>query len=187
MTRSGYAGGLYDQDTDLVRFGARDYDPETGRWTSQDPILFESGLTNLYSYVGSNPVNLFDSSGLCAPSFGDAFLSSFQSRLAINFGFFFGGPTRYSRTVIGGITAGSTARTFGTLTPLQLGRAIVGQLRAPIAGVPFSVGGLGFGSAVAATAVGIVVNTGVSVVSPSAGLVVGSAAGALGDAIASQY
>ncbi len=27
----GFAGGLYDQDTGLVRFGARDYDPETGR------------------------------------------------------------------------------------------------------------------------------------------------------------
>jgi len=27
----GFAGGLYDRDTNLVRFGARDYDPETGR------------------------------------------------------------------------------------------------------------------------------------------------------------
>ena len=26
----GFAGGLYDRDTKLVRFGARDYDPETG-------------------------------------------------------------------------------------------------------------------------------------------------------------
>jgi len=28
----GFAGGLYDPDTGLVRFGARDYDPFTGRW-----------------------------------------------------------------------------------------------------------------------------------------------------------
>lgn len=27
----GFAGGLYDRDTRLVPFGARDYDPETGR------------------------------------------------------------------------------------------------------------------------------------------------------------
>jgi uncharacterized protein RhaS with RHS repeats len=27
----GFAGGLYDRDTGLVRFGARDYDPLTGR------------------------------------------------------------------------------------------------------------------------------------------------------------
>ena len=33
----GYAGGLYDPDTGLVRFGARDYDARTGRWTAKDP------------------------------------------------------------------------------------------------------------------------------------------------------
>jgi RHS repeat-associated protein len=33
----GFAGGLYDPDTGLVRFGARDYDAETGRWTAKDP------------------------------------------------------------------------------------------------------------------------------------------------------
>jgi RHS repeat-associated protein len=35
----GFAGGLYDADTGLVRFGARDYDAVTGRWTAKDPIL----------------------------------------------------------------------------------------------------------------------------------------------------
>ncbi|MEQ1723741.1 MAG: RHS repeat-associated core domain-containing protein, partial [Pseudobdellovibrio sp.] len=33
-----YAGGLYDSDTKLIRFGARDYDPTIGRWTTKDPI-----------------------------------------------------------------------------------------------------------------------------------------------------
>jgi RHS repeat-associated protein len=37
----GFAGGLYDADTGLVRFGARDYEAAIGRWTSKDPILFE--------------------------------------------------------------------------------------------------------------------------------------------------
>src|SRR5262249_6552833 len=36
----GFAGGLYDRDIGLVLFGARDYDPATGRWTVKDPILF---------------------------------------------------------------------------------------------------------------------------------------------------
>src|SRR5207253_2531440 len=36
----GFAGGLYDRDTKLVRFGARDYDPVIGRWTARDPVLF---------------------------------------------------------------------------------------------------------------------------------------------------
>ncbi len=33
----GFAGWLYDPHTGLVRFGARDYDASTGRWTSKDP------------------------------------------------------------------------------------------------------------------------------------------------------
>ncbi|MFZ1827466.1 MAG: RHS repeat-associated core domain-containing protein [Candidatus Competibacteraceae bacterium] len=51
----GFAGGLYDQDTGLVRFGARDYDPETGRWTAKDPILFAGGDANLFAYVAAIP------------------------------------------------------------------------------------------------------------------------------------
>ena len=30
-----FAGGIYDPDTGLVRFGARDYDPSVGRWTAR--------------------------------------------------------------------------------------------------------------------------------------------------------
>src|SRR5262249_4266496 len=36
----GFAGGVYEPATGLVRLGARDYDPETGRWTAKDPLLF---------------------------------------------------------------------------------------------------------------------------------------------------
>lgn len=43
----GFAGGLYDKDTGLVRFGARDYDSFLGRWTSKDPILFDGAPGNL--------------------------------------------------------------------------------------------------------------------------------------------
>jgi len=60
----GYAGGLRDDATGLVRFGVRDYDPSTGRWTAKDPIGFQGGDANLYGYVGNDPVNLVDPSGL---------------------------------------------------------------------------------------------------------------------------
>jgi len=56
----GFAGGLHDRDTGLVRFGFRDYMPEIGRWTAKDPILFAGGDTNLYGYVGNDPVNFVD-------------------------------------------------------------------------------------------------------------------------------
>jgi len=60
----GFAGGLRDADTGLIRFGYRDYDPQTGRWTARDPIGFAGGDTNLYGYVLGNPVNWIDPKGL---------------------------------------------------------------------------------------------------------------------------
>jgi RHS repeat-associated protein len=60
----GFAGGLYDHLTGLVRFGVRDYDPETGRWTAKDPIRFKGGDTNLYGYVINDPINWIDPWGL---------------------------------------------------------------------------------------------------------------------------
>src|SRR3954468_6389026 len=59
----GFAGGLYDHDTKLVRFGARDYDADVGRWTNKDPLLFGGGDTDLYVYAASNPVDLIDPTG----------------------------------------------------------------------------------------------------------------------------
>lgn len=58
-----FARGLYDELTGLLRFGARDYDPEIGSWTSNDPIGFGGGQANLYVYVGQNPINQVDPSG----------------------------------------------------------------------------------------------------------------------------
>jgi RHS repeat-associated protein len=60
----GFAGGLYDADTGLVHFGARDYDPAIGRWTTLDPLGFVGGDTNLYGYVLQDPVNAVDPFGL---------------------------------------------------------------------------------------------------------------------------
>jgi RHS repeat-associated protein len=58
----GFAGGLYDIDTGLIRFGARDYDPTIGRWVSKDPRRFRGGV-NLYVYSWNDPVNFFDRTG----------------------------------------------------------------------------------------------------------------------------
>jgi len=66
----GFAGGIYDRDTGLTRFGARDYDPETGRWTAKDPIKFNGGDSNLYGYVLGDPVNWIDPNGLCVDGLG---------------------------------------------------------------------------------------------------------------------
>ncbi|HEY5998712.1 MAG TPA: RHS repeat-associated core domain-containing protein, partial [bacterium] len=59
----GFAGGLHDRDTGLVRFGHRDYSPELGRFVAKDPIDFAGGK-NLYAYTTSDPVNFIDPLGL---------------------------------------------------------------------------------------------------------------------------
>ncbi len=60
----GFAGGLHDRDTGLVKFGFRDYDPAIGRWVAKDPIFFAGGDVDLYGYVLGDPVNAFDPLGL---------------------------------------------------------------------------------------------------------------------------
>ncbi|GMU55967.1 MAG: hypothetical protein AMXMBFR33_51130 [Candidatus Xenobia bacterium] len=68
----GYAGGLYDPDTGLVRFGARDYEPGVGRWTCTDPVGFEGGASNLYAYCSQDPINAADPFGENPIAFGAA-------------------------------------------------------------------------------------------------------------------
>ena len=58
----GFAGGIYDEVTGLVRFGAREYDARTGRWLSKDELRFEGG-DNFYQYSLSDSVNRIDPSG----------------------------------------------------------------------------------------------------------------------------
>jgi RHS repeat-associated protein len=60
----GFAGGMFDEATGLVRFGARDYDPVVGRWTAKDPVRFEGRQTNLYLYARGDPMNRLDPTGL---------------------------------------------------------------------------------------------------------------------------
>ncbi len=60
----GYAGGLYDAQTGLVRFGARDYDPAAGRWTTKEPLGLAGGDPNMYVYAFGNPINFVDPTGL---------------------------------------------------------------------------------------------------------------------------
>jgi len=60
----GFAGGIHDDHTALTRFGARDYDANTGRWLAKDPIRFGAGDSNIFAYVGGDPVNSLDPEGL---------------------------------------------------------------------------------------------------------------------------
>jgi RHS repeat-associated protein len=62
----GFAGGIEDPDTGLVRFGLRDYDPETGRFTARDPAFQKGSPANLFAYADSSPAGHHDPLGLAA-------------------------------------------------------------------------------------------------------------------------
>jgi RHS repeat-associated protein len=62
LTRLRLAGQQYDQGARLYYMRARYYDPQLGRFLSEDPIGVVGGL-NLYAYAGNDPVNLWDPSG----------------------------------------------------------------------------------------------------------------------------
>ena len=59
----GYTGREPDE-TGLIYYRARYYDPTVSRFTQRDPIGLRGGL-NRYCYVGGNPVNATDPSGEC--------------------------------------------------------------------------------------------------------------------------
>ncbi len=63
-----YTGREWDKETGLYYYRARYYDPLEGRFISKDPIGFAGGDVNLFGYVGSNPLNWVDPSGLMAPA-----------------------------------------------------------------------------------------------------------------------
>ena len=56
-----YTGKDYDEDAELYYFNARWYDPELGRFTTEDPI--KDGM-NWYTYVGNRPLVYTDPTGL---------------------------------------------------------------------------------------------------------------------------
>lgn len=73
---AGYSGGTMkdenpirfstqytDEETGLVYYGFRYYDPSKGRFLNRDPIGEEGGL-NLYRFVGNDPINRVDRWGL---------------------------------------------------------------------------------------------------------------------------
>jgi RHS repeat-associated protein len=58
-----YTGRDFDAETGLHYYRARYYDPQIGRFVSEDPIGFGGGL-NFYPYVHGNPVLFIDPTGL---------------------------------------------------------------------------------------------------------------------------
>lgn len=69
----GFVGGTKDP-TGLTHLGAREYDPDIGRFISADPVInFENPQQmNGYAYAQNNPATDSDPNGLCSPDGGCA-------------------------------------------------------------------------------------------------------------------
>ena len=69
-SRYKFTGRELDSETGLYYYRARYYDARVGRFIGQDPIGFRAGDSNLYRYVGNNPLSATDPFGLAALKFG---------------------------------------------------------------------------------------------------------------------
>jgi RHS repeat-associated protein len=149
---------LQDRDTGLVRFGARDYDPQVGRWASKDPIRFAGADTNLYAYCHSNPVDCIDPSGLDPLSaFTQGFVDGAVGALLVGGAVVAVATLGVPAAVIGGVLAVGTAVGAGALG-LQFGDAITTGNWDPFA---YSAGSL-LGGAIVGAGTGSVVAPGLN-------------------------
>ena len=58
--------GVMTESNGLQYMRARYYDPQVGRFISEDPLGFGGGDLNLYVYASNSPIMLIDPWGLCA-------------------------------------------------------------------------------------------------------------------------
>jgi RHS repeat-associated protein len=116
LGRFGYTGQTWLPEIGMNYYKARIYSPTLGRFMQSDPIGYGDGI-NWYAYVGSDPVNGRDPSGLSAAPDPDAdslITVTAQTRGSLQF-------LSYSSTP-GGILAAFSARsTFSFLSLIKPG------------------------------------------------------------------
>ena len=71
LTRYGYTGRERDAATGLIYYRFRWYDPQQGRFLTEDPVRFYGGL-NLYAYVANAPLKYRDPMGTDAGAVAQA-------------------------------------------------------------------------------------------------------------------
>ena len=119
----GFTGKEWDPDVGLYYFNARWYDPELGRFISEDPAA-DPNNCNLYSYCGNNPIVRSDPTGQFWWLLIMALLNGIEN--SAKGGSFFGGfcqgaITSFAGGVVGSAVSGAVDGAFGMSAATNLG------------------------------------------------------------------
>ena len=130
--------GREDDGTGLYYYRARYYDPQIGRFISEDPIGFAAGDVNFYQYTSNNPVNNNDPSGKCpqciaylvetAPSWGPAVVNAARAAWTATTALVRTNPHVVAGTIGG--TSGAAGYVATTPSPTVQGTAAAGTIGA---------------------------------------------------------
>jgi RHS repeat-associated protein len=188
--------GVMTEPNGFYYMRARYYDPQVGRFISEDPIGFDGGDVNLYAYVSNNPINLVDPDGRLAAQVigglvGGAFgaYSGYTSSngdwgQALRSGLVGAGagvlsaiPIPGINPLLGGMAMSATAGFLGNVGAQLVAESSTGSLKFESAGWSALAGGLGgfFGS----STVGVTTKQGLPILTQYGNEVVGSIVGGI--------
>ncbi len=114
----------------MLLFGVRNYDPETGRWLSKDPLLFGGRDTNLYRYCGDDPINAIDPTGTWLLQVAGLVLGAASQAIA-NYDAYSSGKIGLD-TYLGGIAVGAGTGLIASFVPGIIGGAAAGGFLAGV-------------------------------------------------------
>jgi len=148
-----FTGDQFDPETGFYFSRARYYDPTTARWTTQDPMSFAAGQSNLYQYVSNSPTSATDPSGLW--SSWRYFLAAATATLVVAAVIATGGlalgPIALGVTFVAINAVGVAAGTYAQSDSDAVGYGIVGGLLIS-GGIVFSPVGVTYTTTTASTA-----------------------------------